>query len=160
MRRALLAAVIAVFAAAPIHAQDKTITIFAAASMKNAVDDINTAFAKVTGIKAVASYAASSALAKQIEAASVLPWLHGFFGLEAGTSYVAIPGLFCGPGNYGVSVRLADNRRLCVAAPGYLQRAGTPIGAYDTMIAGQALRRGLTVITADADDFGRVDDLM
>ena len=41
-----------------------------------------------------------------------------------------------------------------------LQRAGTPIGAYDTMIAGQALRRGLTVITADADDFGRVDDLM
>ncbi len=28
------------------------------------------------------------------------------------------------------------------------------------MIAGQALRRGLTVITADADDFGRVDDLM
>ena len=41
-----------------------------------------------------------------------------------------------------------------------LHRAGTPIGAYDTMIAGQALRRGLTVITADADDFGRVDDLM
>ena len=41
-----------------------------------------------------------------------------------------------------------------------LQRAGTPIGAYDTMTAGQALRRGLTVITADADDFGRVDDLM
>jgi tRNA(fMet)-specific endonuclease VapC len=28
------------------------------------------------------------------------------------------------------------------------------------MIAGQALRRGLTVITADATDFGRVDDLM
>jgi len=25
-----------------------------------------------------------------------------------------------------VSVRLADNRRMCVAAPGYLQRAGTP----------------------------------
>lgn len=41
-----------------------------------------------------------------------------------------------------------------------LQRAGTPLGAYDTMIAGQALRRGLTVITADADDFARVDDLM
>lgn len=41
-----------------------------------------------------------------------------------------------------------------------LQRAGTPIGAYDTMIAGQALRRGLTVITADSDDFSRVDDLM
>ena len=32
-----------------------------------------------------------------------------------------------------------------------LQRAGTPISAYDTMIAGQSRRRGLTVITADTD---------
>ena len=58
---------ISLLAAAPTHAQDRTITIFAAASMKNAIDDINSAFAKATGIKAVASYAASSALAKQIE---------------------------------------------------------------------------------------------
>ena len=43
-------------------------TAFAAASMKNAVDDINAAFTKATGIKVVSSYAASSALAKQIEA--------------------------------------------------------------------------------------------
>ena len=43
------------------------ITVFAAASMKNALDDINAAFTKATGIKVVASYAASSALAKQIE---------------------------------------------------------------------------------------------
>jgi molybdate transport system substrate-binding protein len=35
--------------------------------MKNAVDDINAEFAKRTGIKVTASYAASSALAKQIE---------------------------------------------------------------------------------------------
>ena len=35
--------------------------------MKNALDDINAAFTKATGIKVVASYAASSALAKQIE---------------------------------------------------------------------------------------------
>jgi len=65
-----LLALLAVFAAAPARAQDKTITIFAAASMKNAIDDINAAFAKATGIKAVASYAASSALAKQIEQAA------------------------------------------------------------------------------------------
>ena len=50
-----------------VHAQDKTLTMFAAASMKNAVDDINAAFTKQTGIKVVSSYAASSALAKQIE---------------------------------------------------------------------------------------------
>jgi molybdate transport system substrate-binding protein len=49
-------------------AQDgKGITIFAAASMKNALDDINAAFSRQTGIKTVASYAASSALMKQIE---------------------------------------------------------------------------------------------
>jgi DNA-binding transcriptional LysR family regulator len=32
-----------------------------------------------------------------------------------------------------VSVRLADNRRLCVAAPAYLQRAGTPATPADLM---------------------------
>ena len=41
--------------------------MFAAASMKNALDDIDTAFTAKTGIKVVASYAASSVLAKQIE---------------------------------------------------------------------------------------------
>jgi molybdate transport system substrate-binding protein len=35
--------------------------------MKNALDDVNAAFLKASGIKAVASYAASSALARQIE---------------------------------------------------------------------------------------------
>src|SRR3954447_15066282 len=55
-------------AALPASAQDVTLTAFAAASMKNAVDDINAAFTKAAGIKVVASYAASPALAKQIEA--------------------------------------------------------------------------------------------
>jgi DNA-binding transcriptional LysR family regulator len=32
-----------------------------------------------------------------------------------------------------VSVRLADNRRLCVAAPAYLQRAGTPAAPAELM---------------------------
>src|SRR5947209_3847915 len=55
------------FAAAPASAQEKTITVFAAASLKNALDDVNIAFSKQSGIKVVASYAASSALARQIE---------------------------------------------------------------------------------------------
>jgi molybdate transport system substrate-binding protein len=63
----VFAFLIAALAAAPVRAQDTTLTVFAAASMKNAVDDINAAFTKATGIKVVASYAASSALAKQIE---------------------------------------------------------------------------------------------
>ena len=51
----------------PALAQDNSLTVFAAASMKNALDDIDAAFATKTGIKIVTSYAASSMLAKQIE---------------------------------------------------------------------------------------------
>jgi molybdate transport system substrate-binding protein len=54
-------------ASAPALAEDKVLTVFAAASMKNALDDIDTAFTARTGIKVNASYAASSTLAKQIE---------------------------------------------------------------------------------------------
>lgn len=50
----------------PLIAQEQ-ITVFAAASLKNALDDANAAFSKATGLKVVASYEASSALAKQIE---------------------------------------------------------------------------------------------
>ena len=54
-------------AVSPATAQDKTITVFAAASMKNALDEVDAAYTAKTGTKIVASYAASSALAKQIE---------------------------------------------------------------------------------------------
>ena len=50
----------------PLIAQEQ-ITVFAAASLKNALDDVNAAFTKATGIKVVTSYEASSALARQIE---------------------------------------------------------------------------------------------
>src|ERR1700726_2451213 len=54
-------------ASSPAFAQDKSLTVFAAASMKNALDDVDAAYTAKTGVKIVASYAASSALAKQIE---------------------------------------------------------------------------------------------
>jgi len=66
----LAAAALGMGLASPLSsalAQDKTITVFAAASMKNALDDVDAAFTKSTGIKVAASYAASSALIKQIE---------------------------------------------------------------------------------------------
>jgi molybdate transport system substrate-binding protein len=59
-------AVLLALAAAPAAAQE-SITVFAAASLKNALDDTDAAFTKATGIKVTASYEASSALAKQIE---------------------------------------------------------------------------------------------
>jgi molybdate transport system substrate-binding protein len=63
----LIAIGLALAGAQPAQAQDKSITVFAAASMKNALDDINAAFLKASGVKVTASYAASSALAKQLE---------------------------------------------------------------------------------------------
>ena len=65
---ALLAACVMPLAAlAQQQAQDKSILVFAAASMKNALDNVDAAFTKQIGIVVVASYDASSALMKQIE---------------------------------------------------------------------------------------------
>ena len=59
--------ILTIGAATAAHSQDGTITVFAAASMTNALDDVNAAFTKQTGIKVVTSYDASSTLMKQIE---------------------------------------------------------------------------------------------
>ncbi len=50
----------------PARAEEK-VTVFAAASLKNALDAINAKWKEETGKEMTASYAASSALAKQIE---------------------------------------------------------------------------------------------
>lgn len=63
----LFAALLAVATAWPAAAQEKSITVFAAASMKNALDDIDAAFTAKTGVKVIVSYGPSSGLAKQIE---------------------------------------------------------------------------------------------
>jgi tRNA(fMet)-specific endonuclease VapC len=40
-----------------------------------------------------------------------------------------------------------------------LERAGTPIGALDTLIAAQAIARGLTLVSNNEREFGRVAGL-
>lgn len=40
-----------------------------------------------------------------------------------------------------------------------LKKQGTPIGAYDALLAGTALRRGLTVVTNNLSEFSRVSGL-
>lgn len=40
-----------------------------------------------------------------------------------------------------------------------LEKSGSTIGSYDLLIAGQALARGLTVVTANASEFARVQGL-
>ncbi|MCQ4631805.1 molybdate ABC transporter substrate-binding protein [Shinella sp. CPCC 100929] len=72
-RRLLLKLVVAAFAAFPLAlpaAAAEKVTVFAAASLKNALDAANAAWSKETGNETTVSYAASSALAKQIEAAA------------------------------------------------------------------------------------------
>jgi molybdate transport system substrate-binding protein len=66
MKPVIAACLALALVALPAVAQE-TLTVFAAASLKNALDDIDTEFSKASGVKVAASYAASSALAKQIE---------------------------------------------------------------------------------------------
>jgi molybdate transport system substrate-binding protein len=65
--RVLVLVAIALSATAA-RAQDRNLIVFAAASLKNALDDIDALYHGKSGRTAVASYAASSTLAKQIEA--------------------------------------------------------------------------------------------
>jgi molybdate transport system substrate-binding protein len=60
-------ALVAALAAPPAAAARDGITVFAAASLRNALGDADAAFTKATGVTVTASYAATSALAKQIE---------------------------------------------------------------------------------------------
>jgi tRNA(fMet)-specific endonuclease VapC len=41
-----------------------------------------------------------------------------------------------------------------------LEMSGKPIGAYDVLLAGQALRRELTLVTANASEFSLVKNLL
>ena len=61
------ALVIALLCAGPQSARAADLTVFAAASLKDALDAVDAAFTKRTSQSIAASYAASSALAKQIE---------------------------------------------------------------------------------------------
>lgn len=55
---------------------------------------------------------------------------------------------------YGV-----EDARATAALRAALQRKGRPIGAYDALIAGCALARGLMLVTSNEREFGRVSGL-
>jgi molybdate transport system substrate-binding protein len=69
-RLAAAVAAVAVGPQRPTHAQGDQIIVFAAASLKNALDDIAIVWRRDTGKGVTVSYAASSTLAKQIENAA------------------------------------------------------------------------------------------
>ena len=66
--RRTVVCLLALLAAPQVQADEpKDVLVFAAASLKNALDDVIAGYSSATGTKVTASYAASSALAKQIE---------------------------------------------------------------------------------------------
>lgn len=65
MRHSLIAIALSAFVATPVFAEE--ITIFAAASLKTALDDISSQWQKSSGDTVTISYAGSSQLAKQIQ---------------------------------------------------------------------------------------------
>jgi tRNA(fMet)-specific endonuclease VapC len=70
----------------------------------------------------------------------------------------AVETFFAGP------VRLLpfeeEDARRAGAVRAALEAAGKPIGAYNLLIAGQALRHKLTLVTANAKEFGRIKGLL
>jgi tRNA(fMet)-specific endonuclease VapC len=52
-----------------------------------------------------------------------------------------------------------DDAREAGSVRAELESAGTPIGAYDVLLAGQARRRGATLVTSNAREFDRVRQL-
>jgi tRNA(fMet)-specific endonuclease VapC len=53
-----------------------------------------------------------------------------------------------------------DDARLSGEIRADLEARGTRIGAYDTLIGGQCLRHGLTLVTNNVSEFSRIPGLM
>jgi molybdate transport system substrate-binding protein len=70
MLRALLVGILLFFSSPDASAQHDKLVIFAAASLKDALDEANAAYQRNKGQQTATSFAASSTLAKQIEAAA------------------------------------------------------------------------------------------
>ena len=52
-----------------------------------------------------------------------------------------------------------DDARTAGTIRAELEAAGKPVGAYDLFLAGQARRRGATLVTSNTKEFGRVPGL-
>ena len=52
-----------------------------------------------------------------------------------------------------------DDARAAGTVRAELETAGRPVGAYDVLLAGQARRRGATLVTSNTKEFARVQGL-
>ncbi|MBV6417845.1 MAG: Molybdate-binding protein ModA [Steroidobacteraceae bacterium] len=156
-RRFLL--VMGLLAVASLHAADtgregrESITVFAAASMTNVLQDLAPAFTKETGVAVTLSFGASSALARQIEAGAQVD---AFISAdEAWMDYLAARKLIMPAsrrdiaGNALVLIAPADSHVSLAIAPGFPLRAALGDGRLavadpDTVPAGRYAKAALT----------------
>lgn len=75
--------------------------------------------------------------------------------VEANTALLTT--FFAGPLN--LLVFEDEDARIAGGVRATLEAEGKPIGAYDLLIASQALRHRLTLVTANVREFGRVKGL-
>ncbi|WP_082480224.1 MULTISPECIES: molybdate ABC transporter substrate-binding protein [unclassified Rhizobium] len=131
--------------ATPTLAADN-VTVFAAASLKNALDAVNAAWERKSGNAVTTSYAASSALAKQIEAGAPadiflsadLAWMD----YVAGKKLVREDSRSTLLGNRLVLVAPASDAQAVTIAPGFdlkarLAGGKLAMGAVDSVPAGK-----------------------
>ena len=145
--------------------------VFAAASLKDALDEVNTAYRRDKGQEITTSYAASSTLAKQIEAAAPadifisadLDWMDylakkNLIKTETRTNLLGNQLVLIAPSNSTVKLRIAPNfplaqalgnGRLAIADPN-----GVPAGKY-----GKASLQALGVWSSVADKLAPTENV-
>lgn len=141
----------------------RTLLIFAAASLSDALEEVDRAFTAATGVHASASYAASSVLAKQIEAGAPAD---AFFSADlAWVDYLEKRGLLeAGSrrdvlGNALVLVAPADSALRLHISPGFdlttaLGGGRLAIADPDSVPAGEYARAPLTKLAAWSGGIG------
>jgi molybdate transport system substrate-binding protein len=142
---AVFAMLLAVMTSAAAQAAD--VTVFAAASLSDALKDVGAAYQKKTGHTAAFSFAASSVLAKQIEAASYADifvsadtdWMDyvdnkGLMAHDTRTNLLGNQLVLISPADLKIALKIKPhfdlaeaigNGRLAIAAPG-----SVPAGKY------------------------------
>jgi molybdate transport system substrate-binding protein len=158
-------------AAGPSSAQLKEPLVFAAASMKNALDEVAAQWQRETGKKVVISYAASNTLIKQIEqgapadifASADLDWMdfgqqHGLIKVESRANLLGNRIVLIAPKDSTITVSITPRFDLIVALKGGRLAMGNvdavPAGKY-----GKAALEKLGVWDSVKDKIAQADNV-
>lgn len=84
-------------------------------------------------------------------------WYGVFRSDREQSNAVTVSSFFAGP--FTILPFEEEDARVAGSLRAALEKIGRPIGAYDTLIAGQAIARELTVVTANVAEFSRIKGL-